>query len=154
MEVLSSTCLVRKVLMEVLSSTCAMAMSFLVWSPYYTEDMQLLRNVQRRVTKIPHGMKHLLYEDYDCFTRTPWKIRSEILTKLRLKMLREYHNVPGHQLTSVKVGSVLRCSLHFTSLALPTPCQFDPIFFQLKYVKYRNIETGENNFTTRSFLTH
>ena len=34
-----------------------------MWSPQYRRDMDLLEHVQRRATKMNHGMKHLSYED-------------------------------------------------------------------------------------------
>ena len=34
-----------------------------IWSPPYRRDTDLLGRVQRRATKLIHGMEHLSYED-------------------------------------------------------------------------------------------
>ena len=34
-----------------------------MWSPQYRKDIDLLENVQSRVTKMFQGMEHLSYED-------------------------------------------------------------------------------------------
>ena len=34
-----------------------------MWSPQYRRDMDLLEHVQKRATKMMHGMKHLPRED-------------------------------------------------------------------------------------------
>ena len=34
-----------------------------MWSPQYRRDMDLLERIQKRTTKIIHGMEHLSYED-------------------------------------------------------------------------------------------
>mgnify|MGYP000710582699 CR=1 FL=1 len=33
------------------------------WSPYLKQDIKTLENVQRRITKIPHNLRHLSYEN-------------------------------------------------------------------------------------------
>ena len=34
-----------------------------MWSPQYKRDMDLLERIQRKATKMTHGMEHLSYED-------------------------------------------------------------------------------------------
>ena len=34
-----------------------------MWSPQYKRDMDLLERIQRKATKMIHGMEHLSYED-------------------------------------------------------------------------------------------
>jgi len=34
-----------------------------IWSPQYRRDMDLLERIQRKATKMTHGMEHLSYED-------------------------------------------------------------------------------------------
>ena len=34
-----------------------------MWSPQYRRDRELLEHIQRRATKMIHGMEHLSYED-------------------------------------------------------------------------------------------
>ena len=56
---------VREVILSISSALVRPHLEYCIqiWSPQYRRDMDLLERIQRKATKMTHGMEHLSYED-------------------------------------------------------------------------------------------
>lgn len=101
------------------------------WSPYYQKDINILEKVQRRATKMVHGMKNLSYDQrlksLNLFSLERRRIRGDLIEAF--KILNQFENVEpndffrrsmttnlrGHSDKLFKSRSVKLCRRNFFS---------------------------------------
>ena len=96
-----------------------------VWNPYYAKDIELIERVQRRITRLPHGLKDIPYEDrlktLNITTLRDRRIRGDLIEtfkilnghyscSLNIYNLSNSTNLRGHhqKLTKEKCNKLLR----------------------------------------------